>query len=358
MNSSIRKLPVLPSTANLSPALLDIANVIIFPIIGFYLFLNKSISIYVVLKITQKNRNYGNMFKYILANELADFLLAISATFIAVFRCGNLCEIGYTYFSKLFEIVFYAYMNNVFMIFNTFLEISFTIERLHAFDVNHKEKFSFRTKLMIMIIIALVSSLPNYILARSIKPLGIYEKTNQTLYIMANQDIVDNNQYINISLHILLVLRGPGLYLMVLALNLILLQKFRLRFAEKSKLSVNKSLKKIEITNVSDLHTNCTQKAGNLNLNEREVEANKSNKETAVTRVLLSLGINFLAGNVFSSTTSLFYLILGSRSIIFLVYSLVSITLLLVTHGNNIVIYYYTSPIFRKTFDKSFKFLK
>lgn len=359
MNSSAGKLPVIPSKAYLSPRPLDIANVVIFPLTGVYLLLNKSISIYVVLKIIRKDRNYGNMFSYLLANELADLIMGITSSFTALFRCGNLCEIGYTYFTKVFEILVYSYTNSMLIIFVTFLEIAFALERLQSFNVSHTEKLKFKTKIIIMAIAAVISTLPNYLLSRSVKPLGIDGKTNATLYTMANQDFVDNNQYVSIILFILLILRGPGLYLVILVLNVIVLYKFRLRLKEKSKLNIITSLRTNDSSNRSESNNN---PANNIksrsNLNEREVETKKSNKEIAVTRVLLALGLNFLIGNILASTTALSYLIFGARSIIFLVYSLVGITLAVFSFGNNILIYYYTSPVYRRYFHRSFRFLK
>ena len=135
-----------------------------------------------------------------------------------------------------FEIISFYYLNNVLLILITFLDLSFAIERLKAFDLNHKEKVKFKTKLNIMILVAIITTVPNFLVSLTVKPIGIVLNGNstETSFIIANNDLV-YNFIIDLSLGIMSFIRGPILYLVILVINLIVFIKFKKRIKDSKQ---------------------------------------------------------------------------------------------------------------------------
>jgi hypothetical protein len=67
--------------------------------------------------------------------EISECFIATIMVFGGLFRCGNLCDIGYNYITKVFELVFYSFIANVLQQFETFIEISFALQRIQAFEL-------------------------------------------------------------------------------------------------------------------------------------------------------------------------------------------------------------------------------
>ncbi len=59
--------------------------------VGFIL---KLFSIYIlIILINRKDKkSFGNIYEYMLVGEIADLLLSLIAGFVALFRCGFICE--------------------------------------------------------------------------------------------------------------------------------------------------------------------------------------------------------------------------------------------------------------------------
>lgn len=150
------------------------------------------------------------MFNYMLSFEIADFFNAFFLCFIGIFRCGALCNIGYAYITKLFQLIF---LFNVLQIYQTFLEVGFALERIKAFStkgVNSQMKF--RYQVAIMMIVAIITTLPNYLVTRSIVPFGILSGTNQILYQISQSNFFQDKHW-TIFLFVFALVRTLFLYI-------------------------------------------------------------------------------------------------------------------------------------------------
>ena len=127
--TNVPDLPVFNSTLNLSSRLADLIYTFIIPGISLAGLIEKSISIIVLRKILAKNeKNYlKSQYYYMLTNETIDFFNCFIIFFTVLIRCGKYCPYAYTYWAKLYEMVFYSYMTNTLQQCQTFLEISFCI---------------------------------------------------------------------------------------------------------------------------------------------------------------------------------------------------------------------------------------
>lgn len=132
------------------------------------------------------------MFNYMLSFEIADSVIALIVGFVGIFRCGALCRLGYRYVTKLLELVFYSYVANALQVFQTFLEIAFALERIQAFRASTPTSMRFRNQIIIMMTVALLVSLPNYLIVRSVTPLGVLNETGEVLYQIGVSDFVQN----------------------------------------------------------------------------------------------------------------------------------------------------------------------
>lgn len=340
-NFSLSHKQVYFSTKTLSTNLIDLLNVFIIPPISMCAFSVKLITIIVILKINKKdstNSSYGNMFSYMLANEIFDACLSVILTFLSIFRCGSVCNLGYDYYSKIFELIFYSYLSNVLQLLITFCEISLAIERLRAFQTNYKERFKFRAKMVIMVITSFLFNLPNYLLSRTIKPIGVLIKDNssQLLFVVTSRDEIENTKSWTILLTILSVLRGLVLYLVIFILNLVIMYKFRKR------IKIKKSIAATLTTHLTDLSSKT-----NFNL-ENKLKANNPKHETRIIKIVLSMSINYLIGNLPNSLSPIMYIIFGNRSIFYRNYAIVAVLIAMASHANYIVLYYIYNPTFKK----------
>ena len=89
--------------------------------------IEKSISMIVLRKILVKkeNKNLRFQYNYMLTNEAIDFFNSVVLMFLMLTRCGNYCPFGYTYWAKLYEMIFFNYISNALLQCQTFLEITF-----------------------------------------------------------------------------------------------------------------------------------------------------------------------------------------------------------------------------------------
>ena len=132
MNDSL--LPYFNSTKSLSDSLSDILNVFLLPFFfGTAAFL-KIISIIVLSKIILQNRkmnqNKSNkMFYYILTYEVCDLTAASQSCLVALYNCGSYCPYAYDYMTNLFAFIFYGVLNHLILQIQTYVEISFSIDR-------------------------------------------------------------------------------------------------------------------------------------------------------------------------------------------------------------------------------------
>jgi hypothetical protein len=124
MNSSVNvSLPFYNSIQKLTTTTSDLFYVFVVPAISILGILLKTISIIVLKKIIEKKKE--NTYYYMITNEIIDLVNCSVIVFTVLIRCGTYCSYGYTFISKLYDMVFYIYFTNTLQQIQTFLEISF-----------------------------------------------------------------------------------------------------------------------------------------------------------------------------------------------------------------------------------------
>ena len=120
-------LPQYNSSLELSSRIADIFNVFIIPMISIAGFVEKTMSIVVLSKIiNKKGKNNSTIYNYMITNEIIDIINCCVIGFTFLFRCGTFCSYGYTFISKIYDMVFFVYFTNTLQQAQTFLEISFS----------------------------------------------------------------------------------------------------------------------------------------------------------------------------------------------------------------------------------------
>ena len=132
------------------------------------------------------------MFYFMFTFEFCECCTAQTLMIRAVFRCSSLCSLGYNFVTKVFELVLYSYASNILLQLQTFLEIAFALERIKAFSKSTTTKMKFKKQLIIMLIVAAISAMPNYIIKKSIAAFGVLDNTNQTVYRIVTRDFAQN----------------------------------------------------------------------------------------------------------------------------------------------------------------------
>ena len=230
-------LPHYDSVVNITSIVQDISYAMIIPSICLLGFLTKLVSLKVLTTII-KSKNSGFIYHYMLSYEIVDTIIGFFFVFVAIFDCGRYCDLAY----KLFDFIFYLYLKNVMLQFQTFIEISLAYDRTVAFTAKRKLKI----KLFLLLIFAFLITMPNYLLSRSIKPFGILSRPNQTdeiLYMVLKSEFTDNNKYWTVSLSVFNIFRGLFFHLVLLILNCLFIIKYK-QFL-KSKNSIRT---RVEIT--------------------------------------------------------------------------------------------------------------
>ncbi len=348
MNSSTL-LPSFNSTHDFTSKSSDILYVFILPGLGLYGITLKVLSIIVLSVLMHKElkkKDRGTMIFYLLTFETSDLMIAMTIPFFALNHCGSYCELGYSYLAKLIELILNNYIGNTNVTIQTFLEISFAIERLEAFSTIKRDKLSFRNKLLIIIIVSLLVSAPNHLISLSITPFGVLTiNNNEILYSLTTSVFAENNIW-KISLFVLVMLKGLVLYILILILNIIITFKFRAFLKKKSTLRGNNN------NIINEQTTNFTNVDENT-LNSKN-ESKKRKNQTAITKVYLAMSINFLIGYLPNSITPIIFIIGGSDSLIYNYFNILANIIGYLSHSLYIFLFYYFNNDYRETFKKVF----
>ena len=120
------------STDYLSFRITDIGNTFILPPICILGVLMNLLNVIVLLQPDLKDA----IFSFMLINSIADFLFLFICSFTFIIRCGVLCNSGYTYESKFFELYIYLFVGNSILLFSTLLDIVVSLNRLFSFSLS------------------------------------------------------------------------------------------------------------------------------------------------------------------------------------------------------------------------------
>ena len=331
MNVSL--LPVFNSTESLTSPLFDMLYVFLLPSLFGLTTILKIISITVLSKILKKNRESKsrnmNMFYYIMTYEVCDLIAASQSCLVALYNCGSYCPYAYYYLTNLFAFIFYGFLNNFLIQFQTYNEIAFTIERLQAFQTGQKKSMPFKIKLIIMLVVAAVVTVPNDTFTRSIQPIGILSTTGQLLYAVVNSELVQDIIWAYFFFFYNL-LRGFFLYITLLLINIIVIFKYKAYMKRKN--------------------TIITPENSNRQLVMGTTKPKKRSKKASTTRLMLAIVTVFLCGNLPFSLNPVVVIFFGANSFIALAYQLLTSFIIIMSHEVYIFVYFFYCNAFRKTF--------
>lgn len=330
-----RTLPYYESVDDLSLKLVDIANIFVLPFLCAIGIVLNLASIFVILKLTLKTELYQFMF----LNSFVDLLFFIFSIFMALVRCGRYCSLGYTYLSKIYELYIYLYVGNVLLMFITLLNLFTSFNRLISFSkliVTKPSIVSFRIKLLVLLLISIVSNLPNYVLTRNVIQIGILRKleqnsNNSTVYSAEGIYSVESIKFsligaVKAILFIINLARGFLLMIILFILNVMIAVKLKLHLNRKSEM-LGKVGKKSSIRN------SLIEQKSNL--------------------LILVFGTIYLIGNGPNSIAP-FLFNFNDNGHFYKIYLIFGNFMLYIVHSSNFILFYLLNNPFRKCFDIHF----
>jgi len=301
-------------------------------VIGFFL---KIITLDTLRVILNKKKPFF-IFYYMQAFEIADLLAGIILAFLALFECGRFCHLSYKYLTKLFELIFFTYFTNVVLQFQSFLEISLAYDRIRSFSVKNKKELvnikKLKIKIVLLLILAFIVTLPNYVLSRTIKPIGILYGSNRTeeiLYLMTDSELSDDLNAFTLFLFVFNLFRGLFLHIFLIILNFTVIFKYRAYLNTKNL-----------------AHTNANEPKNKKN-------SGQSNKDIKLSKMVIAMNCNFIIGNLPISIVPIFFRITG-ESPAYNFYTISVNLIALFSHSSYLVLYLKFNPIFRKSFLERF----
>ena len=174
-------LPRYDSVSSLTPYLQDLFYVMVIPaivVIGFFI---KIITLDTLRVILNKKKPFF-IFYYMQTFEIVDFIAGFILVFVPLFECGRFCHFSYKYLTKLFELIFFTYFTNAVLQFQSFLELSLAYDRIRSLAVKNKGEIvnikKLKIKIVLLFILALIVTLPNYVLSPSTSLPHALPKTN------------------------------------------------------------------------------------------------------------------------------------------------------------------------------------
>ena len=246
---NIDNLPIYNSTDTLSITINDYFNTYILPIICLFGIVTNIVNI-IVFKQTKMD---NDITKYFITNSCCGLAFLSTQVFLFIFRCGNLCPYQYNYGAKLYEKYIYGYIGYVIYNFCLLLDISTSLKRFSSFQIgtnNKKLKISFELKCVIFLIISLLICLPHiiYLKIEVIGKLAINDKKLNTTYEMLYDlnPSFQNDFITKTIIFIVRIIRGCGLYVLLLILNVLIAYKLKKHISKKKNmvLIAKKYLKK------------------------------------------------------------------------------------------------------------------
>jgi len=364
------------SLKNVSPILQDIFYVMLIPSVCVYGAFHKAVTLNVLITIFKENKRQKKsnfMYLYMLAFEIVDTAAGIFVAFVGVFECGHYCSVSYKYITKIFELIFYTYFTNAAFQFQSLLEISLAYDRYKSFSTKNNAVINEKkllVKLILLLIFALIITVPNYILARAIVPIGILvtfanNKTNEeVLYLMTDIESTSQNSAWAYFLFAFDLIRGLFLHIVLFIINILVIFRYKaflknkqLRLANQTRTipkvnnNNNNHIEEIRLDDIKEIsnENHAHQQTNRIHINPVPVPVN--NKEIKLTKMIISMNCNFLLGNLPISVIPILFRILGNSSI----YNFYVITvniIALATHMSYLIFYIKFNSLFRKTFYK------
>jgi hypothetical protein len=228
------------SLGSLSNRVLDYGYVYFIPFACLLSILTNLISVIVLAQPNLKEL----LFKYMLLNSALDIITFSLVFWMMLVRCGSLCSLGYSYYSKIYEQYIFLYLQNVSQFYSNCLDLHITFIRLLVFSKSLKkiadQFISQRIKFGCIVLLGLLIPLNN-IFTNEIVKIGslVNEFDNSTkiehLFLVKTKSI-EQNVFLKSFLIILNLLTSSFFIGASLAANLILIYKFKKYIKGKRKL--------------------------------------------------------------------------------------------------------------------------
>lgn len=199
--------------------------------------------------------------------------------------------------------------------------------------------------------------IPNYLLSRTVAPVALLitnrKANNTTLQAEIIYGVVNNfigvNYYAQIFLFILSLSRGFVLYNLLFIISLIVIYKFRKHLVAKSIVTHNTREQHHSDSNKHKHHNHDDDKSDHDHHHSHQEPTKKQKKETRVTKMVLSMSLNYIIGNFLASLSPILFQT-GVNSTFYGFYGSVSNIVSYLSHGSYFFLYY----IFNTTFKKNF----
>jgi hypothetical protein len=229
------------NTALTKPALdliNDILNVFILPLVCFLGIILNFFSM-LVLRVCQKR---DLLFKLMFLHTCICMIVLFISVFTFLFRCGSYCSFGQSFILKIYELYIYQFSINFFTLGLVLIDVTVSFERLFSFSNKNSflQKISFRKKLLISFFISFLFNIFILLLPREVQ----LDKNTNGYFIGKN--VIGKNPVMLVILNVLIGIRGFGLAIVHLSLNILIVIKFKKHLKQKEK--IVKSLKSILIS--------------------------------------------------------------------------------------------------------------
>jgi hypothetical protein len=181
--------------------------------------------------------------------------------------------------------------------------------------------------------VALVVTLPNYLVTRCIVPFGIVTGTDQILYQISVSSFAQNEYW-----QIILLAIGSVralLFIIIFVLNMIVIYKFKQFMLKKKKLLAKK--------NSASGPSISTGRQKIIKETTKEIK-----KENRITKVVVVTSLNYLIGNAPIGIALLIFQQLGSTSLLYSYFASVGILVVAFSHGSYIFLYFLYNPTYKK----------
>ncbi|CAF0913954.1 unnamed protein product [Brachionus calyciflorus] len=325
-NSTISKddIKIHYSLNELSLEIIDLANIYVLPIVCLIGIILNFLSTFVLFKLRAKSELY----KFMLSISISDFLFLLLSIFLVIIRCGRFCQYGYTYISKFYELYFYLYLGNIFLMFVLLVNLLICYNRITSFSKHtNKTKFvTFKVKIICVIVIATLANVPNYVMTRQVKKIGVLRKiiANETSgLVFSDMDLFSVESFefskinwVKVVLFIFNLGRGFILMIILFVFNLAIAIKLKMYLNSKSKRFGLKAEKSSSMSVVTDQKKKSTTP-------ERTVA------EYKFTIMTLIFGTFYLIGNLPNSLAPMLFL--------FIIRMSSELRLFIIEHTNGII---------------------
>ncbi len=174
-------------------------------------------------------------FLYMELTSLSDFLFLLINSSLFIIRCGSLCNLGYTFGAKAYEIYIYLFIGSSLLFFSSLVEILILFDQYLTIK-NRPLKFKTNMLVAVFSVISLAASTPTF-LTRRIGTQNFYINGELfVLFVSTSNDLGRSNtgRVLNIAYGLY---RGMALLVFLFIGNLLLTIEYHKFINKKNKIT-------------------------------------------------------------------------------------------------------------------------